>query len=426
MRSLVVPTRAALTVLLGGVLISGTAAGAVIGVAKISGSWAWPLAALGVVVAVPALAELARAFGRGRRARPLRGFCTSGVALALSVTWIWPHAEPIPQPVVPGTVFIDVGPGEKLAVHRTPASRPSQPPLIVVHGGPGVADMAHDVPAFARLAQDRDVYVYDQLGAGRSSRLRDPSGYTEQRAVADLQRVVAMTGAARVALLGHSWGARLVTRFAVMYPDQVAALVLSSPDAPSTSDNTGKLGDPSALMSVADRMRLYGQLLRPRNLFLYGLGTANPRLAREVAGDAELDARFAQIYARTRPGLLCDRTLTDRLGIAGVGHFMHNALAVSNGDPLPSPLPASVRNRLHAATLVIKPMCDYLPWAPVTKYAHWLPDVRVVLFPDAGHQAYNERPDAYADLVKAFLAARPLPIPAIPADTVPNTYRGVR
>jgi hypothetical protein len=42
--------------------------------------------------------------------------------------------------------------------------------LIVIHGGPGVADMAYDAPAFAPLAADRGVYVYDGIGTGASSR----------------------------------------------------------------------------------------------------------------------------------------------------------------------------------------------------------------------------------------------------------------
>jgi pimeloyl-ACP methyl ester carboxylesterase len=42
--------------------------------------------------------------------------------------------------------------------------------LIIIHGGPGVADMADDAPAFAPLATDRGVYVYDGIGTGASSR----------------------------------------------------------------------------------------------------------------------------------------------------------------------------------------------------------------------------------------------------------------
>jgi len=69
--------------------------------------------------------------------------------------------------------------------------------------------MAHDAPAFAALATDRDVYVYDRIGTGASTRLADPTQYAIGRAVQDLDAVRASTGAPRVVLHGHSWGARI-------------------------------------------------------------------------------------------------------------------------------------------------------------------------------------------------------------------------
>ena len=123
---------------------------------------------------------------------------------------------------------------------------------------------------------------------------------------------------------------------------------------------------------------------------------------------------------------MCDPSLVHRLGTAGVGHFVHEALAVTNDYPLPSPLPATTRDRLVAKTLIIKPACDYLPWSTVTANATWLPHTQVVVFPDAGHQAYNERPDQYAGLVNSFLTEQRLPLPVVRPDIVPDSYRGVR
>ena len=47
--------------------------------------------------------------------------------------------------------------------------------------------MAHDAPAFAPLATDRDIYNYDRVGTGASTRLADPLQYTIGRAVQDLE-----------------------------------------------------------------------------------------------------------------------------------------------------------------------------------------------------------------------------------------------
>jgi pimeloyl-ACP methyl ester carboxylesterase len=57
--------------------------------------------------------------------------------------------------------------------------------------------MRGDVTAFTPLARDREVWVYDQVGTGASTRLADVTGYTSARAVDDLTAVVAATAALR-------------------------------------------------------------------------------------------------------------------------------------------------------------------------------------------------------------------------------------
>src|SRR5688500_12821895 len=55
----------------------------------------------------------------------------------------------------------------------------------------------------------------------------DPTEYTTERAVADLEAVQVHIGAPRVVLHGHSWGALFAVAYAQEHPDRVAALVLS-------------------------------------------------------------------------------------------------------------------------------------------------------------------------------------------------------
>jgi proline iminopeptidase len=68
--------------------------------------------------------------------------------------------------------------------------------------------MEGDARYFGRLASDGFyVYVYDQVGRGRSSRLADPRGYTMERDVSDLEAIREEIGAERTVLIGHSYGA---------------------------------------------------------------------------------------------------------------------------------------------------------------------------------------------------------------------------
>ncbi|MGW4962883.1 alpha/beta fold hydrolase [Nonomuraea sp. NPDC004186] len=51
-----------------------------------------------------------------------------------------------------------------------------------------------------------DVYAYDQLGAGRSTRLSDVTGYTVARHVADLEAIRRTIGADRIVIVGQRTG----------------------------------------------------------------------------------------------------------------------------------------------------------------------------------------------------------------------------
>jgi pimeloyl-ACP methyl ester carboxylesterase len=108
--------------------------------------------------------------------------------------------------------------------------------VIFLHGGPGVPDMRGDSEYFGRLARDGfEVYVYDMVGTGRSSRLADPRGYTLGRDVADLEAIREKIGAERVFLVGHSYGGTLAAAYAASYPERVVRMVLSFPGDPSPS-----------------------------------------------------------------------------------------------------------------------------------------------------------------------------------------------
>lgn len=70
---------------------------------------------------------------------------------------------------------------------------------VLHHGGPGTPGAGPSFSAWGALTRaGLDVYGYDQVGAGRSERLDDPTEYTVHRQVADLEAVRRQLGA-------HSW-----------------------------------------------------------------------------------------------------------------------------------------------------------------------------------------------------------------------------
>jgi proline iminopeptidase len=97
-------------------------------------------------------------------------------------------------------------------------------PLLCLHGGPG---STHNYfRPLERLADERRVVVYDQLGCGRSDR-PDVSWslgiFTEE-----LERLREHLGLDEIHLLGTSWGGMLALEHALERPQSIRSLVLSS------------------------------------------------------------------------------------------------------------------------------------------------------------------------------------------------------
>lgn len=93
-----------------------------------------------------------------------------------------------------------------------------KPPLIVLHGGPGL--IHNYLLPFSDLSVDYDIPVilYDQLGNGRSTHLREKplTFWTIELFILELENLLDFFGIAGVFdLAGHSWGGILAAEFTV-------------------------------------------------------------------------------------------------------------------------------------------------------------------------------------------------------------------
>ena len=100
-------------------------------------------------------------------------------------------------------------------------------PLMIVHGGPGAS---HDyfLPYLLPLAQHNKVIFIDERGSGRSQELEDPSGYTVENMVEDVEAVRQALGLGKISLLGHSYGGALAQAYAFKYQRNLTHLILGS------------------------------------------------------------------------------------------------------------------------------------------------------------------------------------------------------
>mgnify|MGYP003585651353 CR=1 FL=1 len=101
-------------------------------------------------------------------------------------------------------------------------------PLVILHGGPGAP---HDyLEPLDRLADERPVIFYDQLGCGNSDKPDNLLLWTVERFVEELADVQAALGLTEVHLLGQSWGTTLAVEYMLRKePHHVRSLVLSAP-----------------------------------------------------------------------------------------------------------------------------------------------------------------------------------------------------
>ena len=270
------------------------------------------------------------------------------------------------------------------------ASSGAPAPVVVLHGGPGAA---HDYTlAMAGLARDgRAVVHYDQLGCGRSTHLpdADPASWTVELFVAELANLLDALGLHRVHVVGQSWGGMLGPEFALAHPDRLLSLsICDSPASMRTWREAAEglieaLPEPSRthlLTHEADGTYTHPEYLAAVEVFYARHVCRVQPLPPEVAASfAQIDAEPTVYHAMNGPseftviGSLRDWTIVDRLP----------------GITAPTLVVAGAHDEATPAT-----------WAP---FVERIPDVRSHVFPRSSHMPHVEEPDAFLDVVGAFL-----------------------
>jgi proline iminopeptidase len=99
-------------------------------------------------------------------------------------------------------------------------------PIIAIHGGPGVP--SDYLEPLARLGDERPLFLWDQLGCGRSDRPTDTSLWTLDRFVDELDAIRHTLAPGPVHILGHSWGTMLAIEWLMTRkPANVASVVFA-------------------------------------------------------------------------------------------------------------------------------------------------------------------------------------------------------
>ena len=102
--------------------------------------------------------------------------------------------------------------------------------VLLLHGGPGSTDEAYECFDTWFPRAGIEYYYYDQLGSYRSDQPDDPSLWTLDRFVDEVEQVRVALGLDRgnFVLLGQSWGGLLAMEYAVRHQEHLKGLVISN------------------------------------------------------------------------------------------------------------------------------------------------------------------------------------------------------
>jgi len=102
--------------------------------------------------------------------------------------------------------------------------------LLMLHGGPGGDHEYFEALETALAALGIEFIYYDQLGSAFSDQPTDPSLWTIERFVDEVEQVRVALGLDKdnFYLLGHSWGGILAAEYALRYGSHLKGLIISN------------------------------------------------------------------------------------------------------------------------------------------------------------------------------------------------------
>lgn len=265
--------------------------------------------------------------------------------------------------------------------------QPGRFPLVTLHGGPGGS---HDyLEPLQELADTgRRVIQYDQLGCGRSDHPDDPSLWTVELFIDELNTVRDALGLDRIHLFGSSWGGMLAMEYALTRPDGLESLIIASSPA-------------SMIQWVAEANRLRDLL--PAEV-------QETLVRHEAAGttdDPDYEAACQVFYNRHLCRLeqwpdYVNRSMAQMpnqvyMTMNGPSEF-HVIGTLKNWD---------IRDRLGeiaVPTLVTSGRHDEATAEIAGTVAEGIPGAEWVVFEQSAHMAHVEEPDDYRKVVSGFLS----------------------
>lgn len=264
-------------------------------------------------------------------------------------------------------------------------------PLIMLNGGPG---FPHDyLVETVELAPYARLVYFDQRGTGKSDKV-DPSLYTVEANVQDVENLRRDLNLGRCGIFGHSWGGMLAQEYALAYPQRVSKLILadtfSSREDIDATLSRMRAGVPEETRAIYDKYEREG---------LYKHGDQYPE-----EYQAALDAAYEPIFISVPP----PDYLQDSFG--KIAYDVYRAMW---GEESEFRLTGTLQHfdaapRLHeirVPTLVIVGASDMPTVDMARKTAQLIPDSRLEIFEQSRHFPFIEEKEKFLQVIRDFLLA---------------------
>ncbi|HKV28682.1 MAG TPA: proline iminopeptidase-family hydrolase [Candidatus Acidoferrales bacterium] len=271
-------------------------------------------------------------------------------------------------------------------------------PLMIVHGGPGAS---HDyfLPYLLPLARHNELVFIDERGSGKSQQLSDPSGYTVENMVEDVEDVRQALGLGKITLLGHSYGGVLAQAYALKYQRNLTNLILCS-----TFPSTKQMNEVFARMKekMSPELRAKIDTMEKAGLFGHGLPYQQNRYTDAYMIAAWGEGYFPYIYQNhpdpnydpVAQGVTAWPLYREMWGSNGEFVIDGNLKSVEYVDKLPA---------IHTPTLIL--VGDHDECDPsLSKEMHQkIAGSKLVILPRSGHMTFVDQPDLFIGAVNSFL-----------------------
>jgi proline iminopeptidase len=301
-----------------------------------------------------------------------------------------------------GTKYWKLSTGSTIACIYIPGTGNKKPyPVIYLHGGPGGHISNNDIEALLPLSEAGfDIYLYDQVGSGRSARLNNIAAYTVTRHINDLAEIISKTGAAKVVLMGQSWGAVLAALFTADNPEKVERLICISPGPiyPLHTELKNAVAPDSLHLKPPYYSNKDGNNAADtwRSKAITFIAT---RFHKKLAADEEADNFAAYRSSMVNRSTVCDTANTVKPE-AGSG-FYAGLMTLESLGKVKDPRPAL--QSVNIPVLILKGQCDNQPWGYTNEYLTVFSNHQFSFIPGAGHFIAVEQPALYLQAIKNFL-----------------------